>query len=698
MVVISRRAAPVIVAFALAAAGRWLVHDREQWWLLLGGGALVAIAALAARRASDPVARALPLLLAALVGGLGAGHVLGATAPGAPLPWLALAGAAGLMLLAIDARSGHAGGVGAPVIGIEPLPVSLGRAGSVGVTLAMALALAAVGHLVLLGKRHDIPGIGPVFALDDDMMITLRYAANLAHGDGLVWNAGEHVEGITNLLWALLLAPLHWLFSTERVAAAAIALDLALLLLLLIECARLVRQLGGSSVAAGLAAIALSTHQATLHWVAGGGESPLVTLLLLFVARRALAPATSRRGALVAATAAGLAWITRPDALPALLPLLALLAWSHHPPVAAGSGAPRWRHALAIAAAAAALPLAATLFRLAYYGSPLPNTYYLKMTGWNGRADAGFAYVAAGLAHHFGFAAAAAIGATRLASRGALALLLAVLLHGAYVIYAGGDELPMERFLLPTMPFVLALGFAGASASMRERAPAGATAGGTCAAAVAAFLLLALGTTNGGYVPFTRDPAQLSRASAERANTMIGYLLRANTAPDATVAHFWAGAAAYFSQRRGIDLLGKCDPVIARREAKAGLMKPGHNKYDFAHSLALQPDVIVGGDGGAATLAFLTEKYLNPASPHHGYRAFADLYRHPDFANLYCRAAKDDVGRPAAMPQLVGGSGSTLLDEYADVSRRFHALFVRAGSTRARPPAEWTAPTRANLR
>jgi hypothetical protein len=36
------------------------------------------------------------------------------------------------------------------------------------------------------------------FWLDDDQMISMRYARNLAEGNGLVWNLGERVEGYTN--------------------------------------------------------------------------------------------------------------------------------------------------------------------------------------------------------------------------------------------------------------------------------------------------------------------------------------------------------------------------------------------------------------------------------------------------------------------------------------------------------------------
>lgn len=37
-------------------------------------------------------------------------------------------------------------------------------------------------------------------------MISMRYAWNLSHGLGLVWNSGEYVEGYTNLLMTLLMS------------------------------------------------------------------------------------------------------------------------------------------------------------------------------------------------------------------------------------------------------------------------------------------------------------------------------------------------------------------------------------------------------------------------------------------------------------------------------------------------------------
>ncbi len=44
------------------------------------------------------------------------------------------------------------------------------------------------------------------FCLFDDAMISMRYAWNLSHGTGLVWNSGVYVEGISNLLMTLIMS------------------------------------------------------------------------------------------------------------------------------------------------------------------------------------------------------------------------------------------------------------------------------------------------------------------------------------------------------------------------------------------------------------------------------------------------------------------------------------------------------------
>jgi len=251
-----------------------------------------------------------------------------------------------------------------------------------------------------------------------------------------------------------------------------------------------------------------------------------------------------------------------------------------------------------------------------------------------------------------------------------LAVLLALLAHGLYLASVGGDELPEQRFLVPVAPLLFSLGFLGAEDLLRRAAPAGESrtrvpVGLPCTA-------LLLGGLGGGLLPGSFPPRMQSRAATEHRNVQIGLLLRENTSPDASVAHFWAGAAPYFSERRGVDFLGKCDPVIARQKAHPGLFRPGHNKYDFDHSLALEPDVVVSGLGG---LVLGPRRDLLEAWAQGPYRAFVPLYSHPVFQQLY-------------LENLVGRTASKDSKAF-ELSMQSHGIFVRDGTPRAKPAPEW---------
>ena len=63
---------------------------------------------------------------------------------------------------------------------------------------------------------------------------------------------------------------------------------------------------------------------------------------------------------------------------------------------------------------------------------------------------------------------------------------------------------------------------------------------------------------------------------------------------DAVIATVWAGAPAYYSEHKMIDILGKNDKYIAssRPRAESGFY-PGHNKWSYGYSIKqLQPDVV----------------------------------------------------------------------------------------------------------
>jgi len=66
---------------------------------------------------------------------------------------------------------------------------------AIGFIIWAAIFIYRSSFIAIDGQRY--------FSLFDDAMISMRYAWNLSHGIGLVWNPGEWVEGYTNLLMVL---------------------------------------------------------------------------------------------------------------------------------------------------------------------------------------------------------------------------------------------------------------------------------------------------------------------------------------------------------------------------------------------------------------------------------------------------------------------------------------------------------------
>jgi hypothetical protein len=80
---------------------------------------------------------------------------------------------------------------------------------------------------------------------------------------------------------------------------------------------------------------------------------------------------------------------------------------------------------------------------------------------------------------------------------------------------------------------------------------------------------------------------------SEAGNLEIALLLKNNSAAGTKIADSYAGTVFYFSERYGIDLLGKSDRYIARLQTSHGT-RPGHNKFDFDYSLGKRkPDFVV---------------------------------------------------------------------------------------------------------
>ncbi|HET7010075.1 MAG TPA: hypothetical protein VFI11_04815 [Anaerolineales bacterium] len=224
-----------------------------------------------------------------------------------------------------------------------------------------------------------IPGPRPI----DDAFITFRYARNFLSGEGLVFNPGEPVFGITTplfvaalVLLAALTGGIHAPFPWLALGFSAAADGMTCWLLL---------QLGdmlGSRTAGTLAALVWAVSPMSVTFAIGGMETSLFVLLLaatlyFHLKRR---PASS-------ALCAGLSLVARPDGALLVLPIAAdRLRQIVRDKRAEGSPAFRWREGLALAAPVAIWSLMAFVM----YGSPIPHSIVAKAAAYHLPREAAF--------------------------------------------------------------------------------------------------------------------------------------------------------------------------------------------------------------------------------------------------------------------------------------------------------------------
>jgi len=245
-----------------------------------------------------------------------------------------------------------------------------------------------------------------------------------------------------------------------------------------------------------------------------------------------------------------------------------------------------------------------TVARLLYFHDPLPNTYYLKLTGYPAwlRVTRGAWVLFQTIVLSKGLLLllpAAAIALEKgLARKRRLLLLTPFCAQAAYSVWVGGDAwegtIPCNRYLAVAMPllFVAASGpIRRVAAWLDPRARRGLAP--ALMVAVAAALVIAPWRT-------TLFLAPLPYIDKDRDLTVRALAARQLTRPAGSVAATGVGTIGYYSERRIVDLLGKCDRHVARlpmRRARSQneltYFLPGHLKWDYAYSIGeLKPDLV----------------------------------------------------------------------------------------------------------
>lgn len=447
-----------------------------------------------------------------------------------------------------------------------------------------AIIVLLIGWLpVILTGYHAVIDHVHYWWLFDDAMISMRYGKHLAEGVGLVWNPGERVEGYTNFLWVLVMALVHiFPIPASKTSLVILLINVILSIATLPLIIRIGMLLGGKTTAVAGTLLGMVLSSNIMAWATAGAETPLLILLFLLGIWRVLHDTATQRPSPTTFLLIASLTLVRSDGLVlagGLYGMALLLA----------RGREERKQTMSYGALSLIIPIAHLLFRALYYGDIIPNTARLKVSNWDHRLGYGLRYTidfiqTYGIILLFPLASPwlAYTSTSRLPVplRTSPSLLVMVLvLYVVYVTYAGGDAFLQFRFFVPVLPLIFLLTFLVVEQWVRW-----------VSLRVAMVMLLLI--TIPLLVPVVTPP--LYPRAVAMGNLTIALVLKNHTPPESRVADFWAGIVFYFSERRGVDLLGKNDPYIARLPARHGDI-PGHNKFDFAYSLGvLKPDYVIG--------------------------------------------------------------------------------------------------------
>ena len=493
--------------------------------------------------------------------------------------------------------------------------------------LVFALLLAAYGlyaALFIINSSFVVGG-ERYFVLFDDAMISMRYARNLAEGAGLVWNAGETpVEGYTNPLGTVGMAVLHLLPVAASKVSLLVQVSGALFILAaLVFVRKIALDLSKSELVSLLAVLLTAFYMPLNNWALLGMEVSLLVLLVCASAYLFLRNLREGRFSVWPYLLLGIGTLVRFDmAVPYLVSLifLAIVDARHR------RSHLLWGLGLLLIALGSQ-----TLFRWIYYKDLLPNTYYLKVTGYPV-----FLRIARGLYALFTFVwdsnwVLVLLPFTLLIfrrDRETLFLFALLLGQAAYSAYVGGDAWEhrggSNRYLALMMPLFFILFVY--SIALLTRALATKIKGEPKKIDFWSNLivvgLVLIGMVNFNYLLgknlslarwLLLRPPMFSVGNSDYVR--IARDIEQFTTPKARIAVVAAGTTPYFSNRPAIDLLGKSDRRIAHQPANnianwyyLESFRPGHMKWDYDYSIGeLKPDLIVQlwGDTQAA------QKYID---------------------------------------------------------------------------------------
>lgn len=457
----------------------------------------------------------------------------------------------------------------------EPLRAeSVQPAGQLLFIVPLLIALAAFGY-------HSYK----LWFIQDDAYITYRYIENFVDGNGLVFNAGERVEGITNHGWAIILS----LFASLGLPYILISQILGLLCGAgtVVVGQLIARNVFGKDdwLPAALVGLLTGANLSLAYWSSAGLETAafcfFAALSILFFLQR---------NHLLIWTLLMAVWF-RPEGavLTALLILTEGVVYRRMP----------W-FSLVCGGLAFLLSWPFVGFKLAYYGSILPNPFYAKTNADWEHIKAGLEYAGEYFRHYgfYGIGSGITLAMLFLARAENHRKLLVVLsLFAGYVVYiisVGGDVLKVHRFFLPVVSLSAILSVAGVAMFFRNDQPA---------TKLLIFLLLGIASI-GASLTLPAETVQTFNYRERLFTRKMQHLavqMRETDPRPFSVAVATIGIFGYeLIGHRIIDMVGLTDATIARNSEPpiAGLTSTWRErKHNTRYLLETAPDYFVFSTG-----------------------------------------------------------------------------------------------------
>lgn len=453
--------------------------------------------------------------------------------------------------------------------------------------------------IIIEGERY--------FVLFDDAMVSMKYAENFAQGNGLIWNKNcNKVEGITNLLWTLLMAGFHLLPIAKSKISLLVQIFGALFLLFnLFYIRKIAKLISDNSVIVYLSSVFLTAFYFPLnHWGLMGMEVSLLALLINIAVYKSLICFKEKTFSISFFIILGICTLIRLDMTALYLGILIFhtAADNNHRTSKIISGCVILFFFITIQ----------SVFRLYYYHDILPNTYYLKISKipFMLRIAKGMITIILLVwKMNWVLILIGAICIIFKKSKDILFLYFFIFIQVAYSIYTGGDAWDWwggaNRFVSIIMPlfFILFCFSLSKIIFFLKENNSFSKEFHTNHFIMAYILIIIFSLINFNSIQGLKSSKEWLMLKPtyfieeNENNLRVALTIKQITNREASVAVAWAGAIPYFSERKAIDLLGKNDKYIASLPMKeiAGITNftPGHVKYDYSYSIGkLKPDVV----------------------------------------------------------------------------------------------------------